>query len=215
MDEHSQARERMVDRDIVARGVRDPQVIAAMRDVPREAFVDPDQAGMAYDDRPLPIGADQTISQPYIVAFMLEAAGIRPGDKVLEVGAGSGYAAAVMARIADRVHAIERHRSLAEQARDRLLQLGFGNVALRVGDGALGWPEAAPFDVIIVSAGAESVPKALLGQLAPDGRMVIPVGAPGKVQTLVRVRRTGADSFEQDRLAPVSFVPLVGGDGTE
>ena len=203
--------EQMVARDVAARGVDDPNVLAAMRRVPREAFVAPGYEALAYEDSPLPIGEGQTISQPYIVALMLQSVGLRPGQRALEIGAGSGYAAAVMGQIADRVHAIERHPALAARARERLQRLGYDNVEIRVGDGTQGWAEAAPFDAIVVSAGAESIPQALLAQLAPNGRLVMPVGASGRVQTLVRVRRTGSDQYEQDELAAVSFVPLVGG----
>lgn len=214
MQDLSRARDRMVDVHIARRGIADAHVLRAMREVPREAFVAPGQEEFAYEDSPLPIGEGQTISQPYIVALMLEAAELRPGDRALEVGAGSGYAAAVMARIADSVHAIERHAALGEAARDRLSRLGYDNVELRIGDGTRGWPEAAPFDAILVAAGGPEVPQALRDQLAPGGRMVIPVGGTeGGVQRLLRIRRTGEDAFETEDLAPVRFVPLIGEQG--
>ena len=170
----SRRRNRMVDIQIAARGVRDRRVLEAMRRVPREAFVEPGFEEFAYEDGPLPIGEGQTISQPYIVALMIEAAEVKPGDRVLEVGAGSGYAAAVMSQIADSVYAIERHPSLGEAARERFRKLGYDNIELRIGDGTQGWPEAAPFDAILVAAGGPEVPQALKEQLAIGGRLVIP-----------------------------------------
>src|SRR3954467_2455808 len=172
----ARARDRMVDIQIARRGVRDTYVLEALRRVPREAFVEPGFEEFAYEDGALPIGEGQTISQPYIVALMIEAAEIRPGNSVLEVGAGSGYAAAVISQIADRVHAIERHPSLGEAARQRFGKLGYANIELRVGDGTRGWPEAAPFDAILVAAGGPEVPQALKEQLTIGGRLVIPVG---------------------------------------
>lgn len=203
----------MVTTHIEARGVHNRHVLRAMRDVPREAFVEPGFEVSAYADTPLPIGEGQTISQPYIVAFMIEASELAPGERALEVGAGSGYAAAVMSRIAQRVHAIERHAVLADRARERLAQIGYGNVEIRTGDGTRGWPEAAPFDVILVAAGGPDVPRSLREQLAVGGRMVIPVGDATTYQTLLRVRRTGKDTWEEEHLAAVRFVPLVGEEG--
>src|SRR5215207_5056745 len=162
----SRARNRMVDVQIVRRGVRDRRVLDAMRRVPREAFVEPGLEEFAYEDGPLAIGEGQTISQPYIVALMIEAAEVKPGDRALEVGAGSGYAAAVMSQIADHVHAIERHPSLADLAQQRFRKLGYDNIELRVGDGTLGCPESAPYDAILVAAGGPQVPPALKEQLA-------------------------------------------------
>lgn len=213
----SDARERMVRLQIAGRGIRDAAVLQAMRTVPRDAFVDPGMQARAYDDSPLPIGENQTISQPYIVALMLEAARIGRIDRVLEVGAGSGYAAAVMSRIATRVHAIERHASLAAQARQRFDQLGYDNIVLRVGDGCQGWTDAAPFDAIVVAAGAPQPPPPLRKQLAIGGRLIIPVGGDrdrGFGQQLRRIIRTGEDSFEQDDLGEVMFVPLIGAQGS-
>ena len=213
MTDPSRARDRMVEVQIARRGVRDPRVLDAMRAVPREAFVEPGLAGFAYEDGPLPIGEGQTISQPYVVALMVEAAGVGPGGRVLEVGAGSGYAAAVLGRIAGRVHAVERHPSLAAAARRRLERLGYDNVELRAGDGTLGWPEAAPFDAILVAAGGPGVPRALMEQLAVGGRLVIPVGGGEGRQRLLRVTRTGAAGYEEEDLGAVAFVPLVGEQG--
>jgi protein-L-isoaspartate(D-aspartate) O-methyltransferase len=207
------ARERMVETQIARRGVRDPRVLEAMRSVPREAFVLPGSEEFAYEDQPLPIGEGQTISQPYVVALMIEAAGVSPGDRVLEVGAGSGYAAAVMSRIADRVYAIERHAALAEAAQQRLDRLGYGNVELRVGDGSRGWPEAAPFDAILVSASTPDVPDALKAQLAIGGRLVLPVGRRLFHQTLRKLTRTGVSDYEDEDLGSVAFVPLIGEQG--
>src|SRR2546430_3891894 len=187
----ARARERMVDVQIAGRGVRDRCVLEALRRVPREAFVEPGFEEFAYQDAPLPIAEDQTISQPYVVALMIEIAGIKPGDRVLEVGAGSGYAAAVMSQIADAVYTIERHPSLGKSARKRVRKLGFDNIELRIGDGTLGWPEAAPFDAILVAAGGREIPAALKQQLAIGGKLGIPVGEAGRRPTRLRGIRTG------------------------
>lgn len=202
----------MVERQIAARGVRDPLVLAAMRDVPREAFVAPDIQHRAYDDSPQPIGAGQTISQPYIVAVMIAAAGVKPGERVLEVGAGSGYAAALLGRIAGHVFAIERHAELAEAAAIRLAGLGYDNVTLRTGDGSAGWADAAPFDAILVSAAAPQVPDPLVEQLASGGRLVLPAGDAG-AQRLMRVVKRADGSVAQQPLEEVRFVPLIGAHG--
>lgn len=206
-------RERMVDRQIAARGIRDPHVLEAMRTVPRHAFVADDLRHMAYDDRPLPIDAGQTISQPYIVALMTEAAGVAPRQRVLEVGTGSGYAAAVLSRIAAEVFTLDRHETLVADASARLAALGCRNIRLKAGDGTLGWPEAAPFDAIVVAAGGPEVPPALPRQLKVGGRLLIPIGGPGEKQRLLRVTRHGPDAFESDDLGPVAFVPLIGERG--
>ena len=189
MSDFAELRERMVRRQIEARGIQDPAILDAFREVPREAFVSPDYAAAAYDDHPLPIEAGQTISQPYIVALMIEAAGIKSGDKVLEVGAGSGYAAAVISRIARDVVAIERQHDLVQVAQGRLKRLGYDNVRLVEGDGTRGCPEEAPFDAILAAASGSHVPPPLVAQLAPEGRLVMPVGEPGWVQKLVKVTK--------------------------
>lgn len=206
-------RREMVRRQIAERGVRDRRVLDAMNTVPRETFVPERLAEFAYDDTPLPIEEEQTISQPYIVALMAEALELQPGQRVLEVGAGSGYAAAVLSRIADEVYAIERHATLAELAQERMRRLGYGNVHVEHGDGTLGWPEHAPYDAIAVAAGGPEVPPALKQQLAIGGRLVIPVGTDPRLQELVRIRRVGPDRFEKENLGGVRFVPLVGAQG--
>lgn len=206
------ARQRMIDRHIRARGVHDSRVLDALATVAREAFLPPELADMAYEDRPLPIESGQTISQPYIVAVMTEALALQPSNRVLEIGTGSGYAAAVLARIAKQVYTVERHEQLAEIARKRLLRLGFANVDVRCGDGTLGWAEHAPFDAIIVAAGGPEVPSALLDQLAIGGRLVIPVGT-GRAQELVRVTRVDKTEYRREDLGAVQFVPLIGAQG--
>jgi protein-L-isoaspartate(D-aspartate) O-methyltransferase len=209
----SRARERMVGIQIAGRGVRDPSVLKAMREVPREVFVEPGLEELAYQDGPLPIAASQTISQPYIVALMIEAAELKPTDRVLEVGVGSGYAAAVMSRIAARVYGIERHATLLNAAKRRLEKLGYDNVELRVGDGTRGWPEAAPFEAILVSASGPEVPQPLKEQLAIGGRLVIPVGSQQFRQTLRKLTRLSKTQYEEEDLGGVAFVPLIGAQG--
>jgi len=204
------AREAMVLNQIARRGIADPALLAAFRAVPREDFVAPEFAADAYGDYPLPIAAGQTISQPYIVALMIDAAGISGADRVLEVGAGSGYAAAVLGHVAASVVAIERHAELAAVARERIARLGLANVTIVEGDGTLGWPDAAPFDAILAAAGAARVPLPLLDQLRPGGRLVIPLGAPGAVQQLVKLTRNSDGRIACEELCPVRFVPLVG-----
>ena len=206
-------REAMVDSQIAARGIRDAAVLAAMRRVPREAFIASHLRDQAYDDTPLPIDEGQTISQPYVVALMLEAAAIRPGDRVLEVGAGSGYASALASLLAGHVDAIERHAGLAEGARERLARLGYGKVDVHCGDGSGGWPDGAPFDAILVAACGPCVPQALRDQLAASGRLVMPVGAHSHDQRLLKVTRLGADNFRETDLGGVMFVPLIGAHG--
>ena len=200
----------MVARHLAARSIRDPLVLAAMGAVPREAFVPEHLADFAYEDSALPIEAGQTISQPYIVARMIELLELRPTDTVLEVGAGSGYAAAVLSRIASKVFSIERHEVLANQARERIARLGYANAKIIFADGTKGLPEQAPFDAILVSAGGPKVPETLKQQLAIGGRLVIPVGR-GTHQTLYLVRRVGDDEFEEEDHGAVTFVPLIGG----
>jgi protein-L-isoaspartate(D-aspartate) O-methyltransferase len=209
----AEERERMVELQIAGRGIRDPAVLAAMRKVPRECFVGSAQAEFAYDDGPLPIGEGQTISQPYIVAVMTEALRLRPADRVLEIGTGSGYAAAVLGVIAAEVYTIERIESLAERSRRRLAELGYANVHVRHGDGSLGWPEHAPYDAIVVTAGGPHVPPSLLRQMATGGRLVMPVGSAPRFQRLVRVVRTGDETYHREALEDVAFVPLVGAEG--
>ena len=211
----SDARAEMVRTQIAARGVRDRAVLEAMRSVPREAFLPAELEEFAYSDAPLPIERGQTISQPYIVALMTAAAELRPGDRVLEVGTGSGYAAAILACIAREVYTIERHEELAKLAAERLAARGFSNVSVRHGDGTLGWPEHAPYDAIVVAAGGPKVPDALLGQLAPGGRLVIPVGEGRGIQQLLRVVRRADGTFRQEDLGGVRFVPLIGAQGWE
>ncbi len=213
MPDFAAARKQMVDRQIAARGVKGRRLLAAMNEVPRHDFVPADLAGFAYDDSPLPIEADQTISQPYIVALMIEAAEVGPGDKVLEIGAGSGYAAAVMGRIAERVISIERHAELAELAAARMKRLGYDNVEIVHGDGSSGWPDEAPFEAILAAASGSHVPEVLMRQLAIGGTLVMPVGEPAAVQNLIKVRRLGEEDFAQEDLGPVRFVPLIGEHG--
>jgi protein-L-isoaspartate(D-aspartate) O-methyltransferase len=202
----------MVERQIAARGVRDHRVLEAMRSVPRERFVQRALDPRAYDDVPLGIGGGQTISQPYVVALMCEALGLSGNEKVLEVGTGSGYGAAVLGQLASEVHTIERRPDLAEEAAARLALLGFVNVHVARGDGTLGLPEQAPFEAIVVTAGGPRVPPSLLAQLTVGGRLVIPVGDPDG-QHLLRIDRIAPHRYEQHDLGPVSFVPLVGADG--
>jgi protein-L-isoaspartate(D-aspartate) O-methyltransferase len=181
--------------------------------VPREEFLGSGYADLAYGDHPLPIEAGQTISQPYIVALMIQAAEIGPGDTVLEVGAGSGYAAAVISRIAGKVIGIERQHDLVEVARERLQRLGYGNIEIVEGDGTKGWPDQAPYDAILAAASGSHVPPPLVGQLAPKGRLVMPIGDPGWVQELVKVTKQEDGILRQENLGGVRFVPLIGEEG--
>ena len=203
----------MVTSQVARRGVTDPGVLEAMREVPREAFVGAGMEEFAYEDAPLPIAAGQTISQPYIVALMIEAAQIKPNDRVLDVGTGSGYAAAVLSRLAGKVFSVERHRELADSARRALNKLKYTNVEVRHGDGTLGWADASPFDAILVAAGGPEIPEALRQQLKIGGRLVIPIGEVGAIQELVKVVRDSEDRFHEEDLGPVTFVPLVGEAG--
>lgn len=205
-------RGRMVERDIAARGINDPRVLEAMRSVPRHRFVDAGQARGAYGDHPLPIGSGQTISQPYIVAHMTELVRPQPGDRVLEVGTGSGYQAAVLSPLVEHVYTVEIVPELAGRAAQVLDELGYDNVTVRQGDGWAGWPEHAPFDVVVVTAAPDEVPPALIEQLAPGGRMVIPVGPVHAVQELRLIEKLESGELRDRRLAPVRFVPMTGGD---
>jgi protein-L-isoaspartate(D-aspartate) O-methyltransferase len=213
MDNARQARHIMVDRQISARGIADSYVLEAMRTVPRESFMPEEINEYAYEDTPLPIGQGQTISQPYIVALMAELAELHPDDRVLEIGAGSGYGAAVLSRIVREVFTIERHEKLAQRATESLKKLGYNNVIVTRGDGSEGLPEKAPFDAIIVTAGAPEVPEALKHQLETGGRLVIPVGTDERRQHLLQVRRVAEDRFEMEDYGPVIFVPLIGKHG--
>ena len=213
MTDFAREREAMVERQLKRRGIGEESILGAFREVPREAFIGSNHAHLAYGDHPLPIEAGQTISQPYIVALMIQAAGIRPGDKVLEVGAGSGYAAAVISRIADTVTAIERQHELVEVARERLKRLGYGNVQIAEGDGTKGWPQGAPYDAILAAASGSHVPGPLVDQLTPGGRIVMPLGDPGWVQELVKVTKGAQGQLVQESLGGVRFVPLIGEEG--
>jgi protein-L-isoaspartate(D-aspartate) O-methyltransferase len=210
MTDFSEARTKMVERQIAARGIIDGRVLDAMGKVPREEFVPEHLREFAYEDSPLPIEADQTISQPYIVALMLEAAELEGSDKILEVGGGSGYAAALLAQIVDEVVANERHLELAKLSGERMERLGYENVSIYEGDGTRGFAEKQPFDAIIVSASGSHVPETLLQQLEVGGRLVMPVGEPHEVQKLLKVTRTSEGEFEQEELGAVRFVPLIG-----
>jgi protein-L-isoaspartate(D-aspartate) O-methyltransferase len=203
----------MVRDQLAARGIRAKPVLDAMRKVPREAFLPQALQPFAYQDSPLPIAAGQTISQPYIVALMAEALALDAGDKVLEIGTGSGYGAAVLAEIASQVFTVERIAELALGAAATLAQLGYRNIHVQNADGTLGWPQAAPYDAIVVTAGGPEVPASLKAQLKTGGALVIPAGGhPGR-QTLLRVTRTSQDHFKTEDLGPVCFVPLVGKEG--
>ncbi len=201
-------RYRMVREQIESRGIRDPRVLEAMRSVPRHLFVPEELTWESYDDNPLPIGEGQTISQPYMVAWMTELLRLQGGEKVLEVGTGSGYQAAILARLAREVWSVEKQEGLAEAARERLRRLGFDNVRVVVGDGSRGLPEHAPYDAVIVTAGSPSIPQPLLEQLSEGGRLVIPVG-PSSLQTLNLVVREGGE-FRREEKGGCVFVPLVG-----
>ncbi len=207
-DKYTQMRKKMVDSQIVNRGIRNPSTIKAMQKVPRHLFVPPQYESRAYDDSPLPIGYNQTISQPFIVAYMTELARPAKWKKVLEIGTGSGYQAAVLAEIVDTVYTIEIIPELAKEAYSRLARLGYTNVVARQGDGYLGWKEHSPFDIIMVTAADDHIPQPLLEQLAENGRLIMPVGSPSSAQQIVlAVKRNG--KIERSKLAMVRFVPLL------
>lgn len=202
----------MVEQQLERRGIHEPRILQAFMNVPREAFLPAAQQPRAYEDCPLPIDEGQTISQPYIVALTAEALQLEGWERVLEVGTGSGYAAAVLAHLAARVFTIERHAQLANQAERNLATVGIDNVRVTCGDGSLGWPEHAPFDAIAVAASAPDVPRALLDQLTVGGRLIIPVGQ-GNDEHLLRVTRTSTTEFKRETLCAVRFVPLIGHQG--
>lgn len=199
----------MVEEQIEARGIKDPRVLRTMLAVPRHLFVPPELRRFSYEDRPLPIGSGQTISQPYIVALMTELLGLEEEHVVLEVGTGSGYQAAVLSKMTKKVFTIEINKRLGKRARERLMSLGCENVEVVIGDGYNGLPEAAPFDAIIVTAAVPHIPKTLIRQLRPGGKMVIPLGRPFEIQSLTLVTKEGEDRIRKDEAAPVLFVPLV------
>ena len=213
MIDYSWRRQQMVERQIEARGVRSQKVLNAMERVPRELFLPEDVREFAYEDSPLPIAAAQTISQPYIVALMTAGLALEGGEKVLEIGTGSGYAAAVLAEIAGEIYTIERIEELAARAASTLADLNYENVEVIHADGTLGLPEQAPFDAIVVTAGGPEVPDSLKKQLKIGGRLVIPIGSYRGVQELVRVTRLSQSDYKQEDLADVRFVPLVGAEG--
>jgi protein-L-isoaspartate(D-aspartate) O-methyltransferase len=212
-EKFSRLREKMVDDQLKGRGIRDPRVLEAMRAVPRHRFVPEEAMDRAYEDHPLPIPAGQTISQPYIVAYMLQALSLQSSDKVLEIGTGSGYQAALLGHLARQVHSIERHEELTMAAADLLKELDMANVEVHHADGTNGWPQHAPYDAIIVAASAPVVPQPLLQQLAEAGRLIVPVGVAWG-QILQLWKRKG-DAFDYDELVPVAFVPLIGEHGWE
>ena len=212
-DEFTQKRERMVKDQIVGRGIEDTAVLRAMRIVPREIFVPERYQRYAYDDTPLPIPGKQTISQPYVVALMISLLELDADDRVLEIGAGSGYAAALLGQIVREVHTVERIKELVKYARERLQLLGYNNIHVHRGDGTLGWEPEAPYDGIVVAAGGPSVPDSLKRQLAENGRLIIPVGRTERQQNLIRVIKTGENVFEESDLGAVAFVPLIGDEG--
>jgi len=206
-------RDAMIEHQLRRRGIDEPQILGAFRAVPREAFVSPAYAHIAYGDHPLPIEAGQTISQPYIVGLMIQTAVIKPGDKVLEIGSGSGYAAAVISRLAAKVIGIERQHDLVEVARGRLKSLGYSNIQIVEGDGTTGWPDDAPYDAILAAASGSHIPAPLVEQLKLGGTLVMPLGSPDSVQKLVRATKQEDGTLEQSDLGAVRFVPLIGAEG--
>jgi protein-L-isoaspartate(D-aspartate) O-methyltransferase len=206
-------RKKMVDKQLINRGIKDEKVIDAFSEVPREEFVGEKYKSSAYDDGPLPIGSGQTISQPYIVALMIDSLNLNEDDKVLEIGTGSGYAAAVLAKIVNEVYTIEKIDKLAEKAKERFKKLNYTNISTKVGDGTLGWSENAPYDGIVVSAAAPHVPEALINQLAESGKIIIPVGEDGGVQRLKLIKKSKDGTVTEENLDYVRFVPLLGENG--
>lgn len=208
-DDFETVRERMVRSQLAARDITDATVLDAMRKVPRHEFVKPGDRGAAYADRPLPIGYGQTISQPYVVALMTQLLDLKKGDRVLEIGTGSGYQAAVLAEITDQVYTIEIVEELGKSAGERLKRLGYEKVETKIGDGYFGWEEHAPFDAIVVTAAADHVPPPLIEQLKAGGRMAIPVGGPWQTQNLLLVTKEADGKIKTQNIAPVAFVPLT------
>jgi protein-L-isoaspartate(D-aspartate) O-methyltransferase len=213
MNDMIQKRHHMVATQIKARGIKNPALLQAMSTVPREVFVPPECSELAYDNSALPIEANQTISQPYVVALMIAALQPRPTDRVLEIGTGSGYAAAVLSHIVRQVYTVERHAELVELARHRMDELAYDNVHILHGDGTLGWPTHAPYDGVVVTAGGPQIPEALLEQLVPDGCLVMPLGGDQSHQQLVRVTRKQDFTYSQEKIGDVRFVPLIGSQG--
>jgi protein-L-isoaspartate(D-aspartate) O-methyltransferase len=209
-DQYGAMRQRMVDDDLRGRGIRDARVLKVMGEVPRHLFVDKRQRDRAYADHPLPIGEGQTISQPYVVALMTEALKLKPADRVLEIGTGSGYQAAVLAGIVKEVYTIEIRKALADSAATRLRELGYRNVAVKYADGYLGWPEHAPFDAIIITASANHIPPPLVKQLKEGGNLIIPLGSTVFYQTLTLVTKKKGGKLSVEQLGPVAFVPMTG-----
>jgi protein-L-isoaspartate(D-aspartate) O-methyltransferase len=207
-------REQMVSAQILSRGIKDHRVLNAMKETPRHLFVSPEIAEMAYEDRPLPIGHGQTISQPYIVALMTELARLGAADRVLEIGTGSGYQAAILSRLVAQVYTIEYIEALGLEARKRLKDLHYDNVEVRIGDGYQGWPEHQPFDAILVTAAIERIPQPLLDQLKPGAQMIIPLGAEAESQNLVVVEKGRHGEIRRREVIPVRFVPFLGEKGT-
>jgi protein-L-isoaspartate(D-aspartate) O-methyltransferase len=209
----SSLRKEMVDTQLVPRGISDPAVLRAMEEVPREVFVPPHLADMAYKDTALPIGEDQTISQPYMVALMIESLNLAPDSQVLEIGTGSGYAAAVLSQIAALVYTVERYAKLARGAEELFQRLGYKNIQIHIGDGTLGWREHVPYDGIVVTAGGPVIPESLLDQLKVGANLIIPIAAEKNSQNLLRIHRKDQDEYQKEDLGAVRFVPLIGEEG--
>lgn len=209
-DERRDERHQMVEEKIEANGITDEKTLEAMRHVPRHLFVPTHLRPFAYQNRPLPIGHGQTISQPYIVAYMTQALNLKAGDKVLEIGTGSGYQAAILSELTPHVYTIEIVEELARETRSLLTDLGYTTIETKIGDGYKGWKKHAPFDAIILTAAPEEIPPPLIRQLKPDGIMIIPIGATGTAQELIKVTKTGEDDIHKEKLLPVRFVPMTG-----